>query len=127
MAAATPARRKWRSDALLVNQMLEYARRIQHSMDSVAFERWLSDVDLQDMTLRRIEIIGEAANQVSDSIKGAYPEVDWEKIYRARNIAVHGYDQIDFNIVWRIATEHIDALVPRLERIIAEQKFAGER
>ncbi len=49
--------------------------------------------------MRLIEIIGEAANRVPDSIQLKYPEIPWMQMIGASNRLIHGYDNVDFDIV----------------------------
>ena len=48
---------------------------------------------------RLIEIIGEAANRIPDSIQTKYPDLPWLQMIGARNRLIYGYDNIDFDII----------------------------
>jgi uncharacterized protein with HEPN domain len=50
--------------------------------------------------LKEIEIIGEAANKVSENAREAIPKVPWNQIIAMRNRTIHGYFDIDNDIVW---------------------------
>jgi uncharacterized protein with HEPN domain len=80
------------------------------------------DLD-QDRTLnlalvRLLEIVGEAANRVSEETKGVYAEIPWFQIVGLRNRLIHGYDAVDFDILWGVLSEELPALVASLEKII---------
>jgi len=49
-----------------------------------------------------LEIIGEAANRLSESFKIQHPEIEWRKIIGLRHRIVHDYFNIDVEIVWKI-------------------------
>ena len=58
-----------------------------------------------------MEVIGEAANRVPEEAQAAYPDLPWMAMIGARNHLIHGYDHVDFDILWNIA--HND--LPRLD------------
>jgi len=53
--------------------------------------------------IKEIEIIGEAASKVSPSTRKAHPEVPWDRIVAIRNRLIHGYFDVDLDIVWNTA------------------------
>lgn len=76
-------------------------------------ERHTSDVDelgflnselIQDAVIRNIEIIGEASNNIQrvDPVFAAqHAEIPWQVMYAMRNRVSHGYDKVDFEMVWK--------------------------
>lgn len=65
---------------------------------------------------RLLEIIGEAANSLSDETTGRYPGVPWRDVRRLRIVLAHHYQRVDPNQVWTIATADVPHLVAQLER-----------
>ena len=68
--------------------------------------------------VRLLEIIGEAANQVSIERQMDIPEIDWSQIISLRNRLIHGYDSVDFDILWQILKQDLPILAEKLERIV---------
>jgi len=95
-----------------------------HAREAVEFARGRTRADLETDRLlnlalvRLIEIVGEAANQVSDRKRAEITTLPWPEIIGTRNRIVHGYDDIDFDILWD--TIHIDLppLIAELDRIL---------
>jgi len=83
--------------------------------DKVAFER---DELLQVWFLRHLQIIGEAARALPEDVRALAPEIPWSKIVGMRNILVHGYFDIDTDIVWDAAMRDVPAIKPALERLL---------
>ena len=83
--------------------------------DKVAFER---DELLQVWFLRHLQIIGEAARALPEDVRGLAPEIPWSEIIGMRNILVHGYFDIDTDIVWDAATRGVPAIKPAVERLL---------
>ena len=69
--------------------------------DKAAFER---DELLQVGSLRHLQIIGEAARAPPEDVRAPASEIPWSKIVGMRNVLVHGYFDIDTDIVWDAAT-----------------------
>lgn len=67
-----------------------------------------------------IEIIGEASVYISEELKNKYPGVDWPAIKGMRNIVVHEYFGIRYDLIWEVVSEHIPVLKENILRIIKE-------
>ena len=79
------------------------------------------DVFLADAILRRaaerlLEIIGEAANTLSEETTGQFPEIAWRDITRLRIVLAHHYQRVDPEQVWAIASTDVVALAERIVR-----------
>lgn len=98
--------------------MLDYSR------EAVSLTQGKSREDLDTNRLlnlalvRLLEVIGEAASKVPKEECSRYPEIPWSEIVSLRNRLIHGYDQIDFDIIWQILTRDLPPLIAQLERII---------
>lgn len=69
---------------------------------------------------RLVEIVGEAANHVSLEVQRAHPEVPWRQIIGMRHRITHDYFEVDLEILWSVLTVELVALLPQVERILAE-------
>lgn len=85
--------------------------------DRQTFER---DELLQTWFLRHLQIIGEATRALPEDVRALAPEIPWPKIIGMRNILVHGYFEIDTEIVWEAATRDVPALKPAVERLLRD-------
>ena len=77
-----------------------------------------SDVMLNFAVTRAIEIIGEAATHLSQSIRDAHPEVAWGQIIGMRNRLVHGYYDVDMDVVWATITTDLTVLIDVLDQLL---------
>lgn len=83
--------------------------------DKTTFER---DELLQVWFLRHLQIIGEAARTLPADVRALAPEIPWSQIVGMRNVLVHGYFDIDTDIVWDAATRDVPAIKPAVERLL---------
>jgi uncharacterized protein with HEPN domain len=60
--------------------------------------------------VRLLEIIGEAARRVSVGLRESHPEIPWAEIAGTRDRLIHGYFDVDLDIVWGIVTQDLPAL-----------------
>lgn len=67
---------------------------------------------------RAIEVIGEAANRVSDATQRETPEIAWRRIIGMRNRLVHRYDNVSHPVIWRVAQEHVPDLIANVRRLL---------
>ena len=105
-------------DAGRLWDMRAYAREIAETLRGRSFEEYLRDKNLRLATERRIEIIGEAARNVSPAFQAAHSAIPWPKIVAMRHILAHEYGEVKQEIVFRIATVHIPELIQLLEPIV---------
>ena len=68
--------------------------------------------------LRALEIIGEAAKQVSQNIKRKYPEIPWREMAGTRDKLIHHYFGIDFDIIWDIVKKDLPDLKEKIKKIL---------
>ena len=71
-----------------------------------------------------MQVIGEAARQVSPPFVEAHPEIPWAAIVGMRHKVVHDYLEVDEDMGWRVVTSDLPHLVPMLESILSAS--AGE-
>ena len=80
-------------------------------------EEFLKEEKTYDAVLRNLEIIGEAAKQISEERKKQVASIEWRKIGGFRDIVIHEYFGIDQNILWDIVTTKVPALRDQLKKI----------
>ena len=67
--------------------------------------------------VRCIEILGEAARKIPDSIRSEYPDIPWEKMVGMRNKMIHEYFGVDTNILWETIIQDIPAIKPLIGKL----------
>lgn len=71
---------------------------------------------------RLLEIIGEAASNVSAAKQAEIPQIEWAKMRGMRNRITHAYFEIDLDVVWDTVTRDLQPLVDELERVLCEMQ-----
>lgn len=97
---------------------LRHMRDHAHELTEIMRGRSRSDLDTDRLlalaVVRLLEIIGEAAARVPAEERTRRPGIPWSSIVGLRNRLIHGYDDVDHDIVWEIVTTDIPALVSQL-------------
>lgn len=71
--------------------------------------------------VRAVEVIGEAVSKVSRNTQERFSEIPWPRIIGMRHRLIHGYDEINQDILWETVTVALPPLVRALERILATE------
>jgi uncharacterized protein with HEPN domain len=102
----------WLADIVLA------CRAIRRYSRGMSYREFAGDERTQDAVFRRLEVIGEAANRLSQSARETCADVPWPQIVGMRNRLIHGYFEIDLDKVWRVVQEEIHPLLARLEKLV---------
>lgn len=101
------------------------ARLIVDYVQGVEREQFLQDTALQDSVIRRLEIVGEAAGRVSSEFRAVHPEIPWASMTGMRNRMIHGYDDIDMDIVWNTSQQSVPNLLTLIEPLVWNRNSAS--
>ena len=106
-------------DGVRLRHMLEAARK------AVAFTegRTRADLDQDELlalaVVRLLEVVGEAAKGVSSALRTRHADVDWRLIAGMRDRLIHGYFEVDLDIVWAVVDSDLPSLITLLEPLVA--------
>lgn len=78
-----------------------------------------SDRKLSLSLVRLLEIIGEAARGISQEFRQAHPKVAWKEMSGMRDRLIHGYFDVNLDVVWETVQKDLPPLVVQLEKILA--------
>ena len=69
---------------------------------------------------RYFEILGEAANRLSDELKDKHPDVPWKVATALRNALIHDYVKIEYSELWDTAKNDVPGFYQQLKDILRE-------
>lgn len=107
-------------DRIRLQHMLDHATEALNMIKGRNREDLDNDRQLNLSLVRLLEIVGEAASRISESVRDLHPELPWIQIIGLRNRLIHGYDEVDFDILWTILQEDLPPLVIKLERALSD-------
>ena len=98
------------------------------ALKAVGMSKGKSKADLEQDELLRLALthlvvlVGEAAGRVPQVFQENYPQIPWPKIISMRNRLIHGYDFIDYDILWEAITVNLPSLLAELQSILPPGK-----
>lgn len=107
-----------RGDHARLYDMLQAAEDVVRFIGAKTIAHYSIDDLLRAAVERKVEIIGEAARNVSQSCRDANPQVPWIAITKTRHVLAHDYDRTNHNTMWRIATVYVPELIQLLRPLI---------
>lgn len=111
-----------KDDAIRVRHMLDAARQATQ----FAKGRTRGDLDHDAMLMlslvKLIEIVGEAASQVTQSVRAQLPAIPWADIIGMHHRLVHAYFDVNLDILWRTVQHDLPDLLPLLEQTLDNSK-----
>ncbi len=94
-------------DEVYVHHVLDAITAIESFLDDVDYARFTEDLLIQSAVIRQIEIIGEAARNISDGYRAQHADIPWRDIVGMRSKLIHEYFGVDLEAVWKTAREDI--------------------
>src|SRR3989344_7989341 len=85
---------------IFLQHILESIELVERRIKDINYKEFTNDVDLQDMIIRRVEIIGEAVRNLPREFRENYSQINWEDPAGMRSALIHGYYEVDLDIVW---------------------------
>jgi len=102
--------------------MLDAAQEAVTFLNSLNGENIENNRLVSQAIIRLIEVVGEAASQLSKEYRNSHPELPWAQIIGMRNRVVHAYFDIDFSLVESTVKSDFPALIKQLINLIASYK-----
>lgn len=106
-----------RDNELLVGDIIECFRNILTYTKGYTYEEFVEDNKTIDAVIRNFEIIGEASKLLSYEFKSKHPEVEWRKLTNFRNVLIHDYFGVDYDMLWQIIETQVSIHLEFLETL----------
>ena len=113
-----------RDERLFLEDILEQIELIGNSTKKISKEEFEVNKDIQDATLRRIEVIGEAVKNISEKTKKKYYEIEWRKIAGSRDVLIHAYFGVHTDIIWKIIKKDLLKLKKDIKDILKKEHIS---
>jgi uncharacterized protein with HEPN domain len=103
---------------LYLEDIVTACEKIDRYSSGMNFDQFKADDRTYDAVIRNLEIIGEAARNISLDVREQYPAIEWRGVSAFRNILAHQYFAIKDEIVWDVVCNKIPLLNEQIQEIL---------
>jgi len=103
-----------------LRQVADYAQKAQELCTQSTFPAMLTDWQKRVAFERVMEVLGEAVKRLPPDLTARYPAVDWRGISGMRDRVSHGYDAIDYGLLWQAVETHVPGLLITVEQMLKD-------
>lgn len=91
---------------------------IEEFIKGISHTSFLKDKKSQSAVIRELEIIGEASKNIPQEVRDKHKELPWRDMSRMRNKLIHGYFNINLDMLWKTIKERIPEIKSKIEKIL---------
>ena len=111
-----------RDDRIYLADIAKSCDKILRFTEGYGLDQLISDEKSYDAVVRNLEIIGEAAKQIPEGIRGELSQIEWKKIAGMRDMLIHAYFGIDNDILWDVVQDKVPHLLNVVRSFLDEKK-----
>jgi len=106
----------------LLDDILEAIGNIEEDTDGITFDEFSKDRRRRDAVIRNFQVMGEAIKNLPSELRERYPDTNWKKIARFRDVLTHVYFGIKLTIIWDSATNELSLLKKEIRHILRHEE-----
>ncbi|HEV2328950.1 MAG TPA: HepT-like ribonuclease domain-containing protein [Verrucomicrobiae bacterium] len=104
-----------------LRQIVEVCDKAVELRNATTWEEFRGDWRKQMLGERLVEILGEAVKRLPDDLRTRHPQLPWKKIAGTRDYIAHGYDNVDYEVIWGVLDVEADKLKESVLAILAKE------
>ena len=106
---------------LTLRQIVEVCDKAVELRNSMTWEEFRGDWRKQMLGERLVEVLGEAVKRLPDDLRDRHPQLPWDKIAGTRDYIAHGYDSVDYDVIWGVLDVETGKLKTAVLAILAKE------
>lgn len=107
-----------REAKLYIEDILHSIQKIENYTKGILFVDFEEDGKTVDAVVRNLEIIGEAAKNISHEFGNKFPKIPWKEMITMRNKVSHEYFGVDSEILWKTINEDLPLLKEKIKKLL---------
>lgn len=85
-----------------IEDILDAMEKAEIAVSGVDYDHFANDFRINYVVVRALEIVGEATKRLPPAFREQYPHIPWKKMAGMRDRIIHGYDNVNLEIVWQV-------------------------
>jgi uncharacterized protein with HEPN domain len=106
------------SDKERLLHIIDAIQSIEEFTKEISYAEYIEDFKLRLALIKLLEIIGEASGGITSQTQEQFPEIEWTILKSVRNVLVHEYFGVDYDIIWNVIKSKTPDLKARIELIL---------
>ncbi len=103
-----------------VEDILDAMEKAEIILEGIRYEDYETDFRINFAVIRALEIIGEASKRIPEDLRESTPNIPWKGMSGMRDRIIHGYDNIDYQIIWDVIKKDIPKIKPLIQKILKD-------
>ena len=112
--------RERRNDPKRLKDIVQAIDTIFEYVANRSMEEFVSDKKTYHAVIYNIMIMGEAANMLTLEFRESHPEIQWRQVTNMRNFLIHGYHNVEADLVWNAISQDLMPLRDQITKCLAE-------
>ena len=101
-----------------VRDILEALGKAQSFTEEMEYSTFAQDEKTIFAVARALEIVGEATKNVPGEVRNRFPDIPWRVMAGMRDVLIHGYFDVNLEVLWKTATERAPHVIPALQKAL---------
>ena len=107
-----------KNNQVYLHDILTSINKIHDYIGNINFEQFNQDHKTQDAVIRQFQIMGEAANRITDQFIENHPDFPRSEAVKMRNRLIHGYNEVDMKTVWNTIQKDLPELEKQVKKLL---------
>jgi uncharacterized protein with HEPN domain len=103
-----------------VEDILDAMEKAEMLLEHASYDQFEADFRINFAVIRALEIVGEATKRLPEDLREQYAEIPWKSMAGMRDRIIHGYDNVDLEIVWDVVKKDVPRLKPKIRQILTD-------
>jgi uncharacterized protein with HEPN domain len=103
-----------------IDDILDAMDKAEKFVAGMSYEQFENDLRTTFAVTRALEIVGEATKRLPPDIREKHPHIPWKDMAGMRDVIIHGYDNVNLQIVWDVVKRDIPRIRLQIQQILAD-------